>query len=170
MFNYDPTKKCLRCEKDLALFKFAKRTSSKDGLQVYCRNCMKALRKKTKLRKPPATKACAICKQVLPNSQFWKNKAQRDGLQSYCIPCNKIKNSEYRNDPVTKDRLALSNWLWRQDNIERYKATSRVRYARYRERHKEELRLRQIEYRKRQKYKLFRSLLEKRTPTLATSR
>jgi hypothetical protein len=161
------TKKCPRCEKQLALFKFAKNRCAKDGLQVYCRTCLANIRKKGKLRKPPATKQCAKCKEVFPSSNFWKNKSQKDGLQSYCKVCNRQLNEAYRNNPEKKDRVSLTTWLWRQDNRERYLEAARIRWARYRERHREKLNERTRERRKRERYMMFRELLLKKKPTMA---
>lgn len=163
----EPSKTCPKCTKSLPLYKFAKNRCTKDGLQAYCKSCSKIVRKKGKLRKPPATKVCATCKANLPSSEFWKNKSQRDGLQSYCKPCNKVMHAAYRNDPVVKDRLALSNWVWRQDNIERVREASRLRCARYRERHKERLKLRMQAYRRTKKYQWLRRLIQKPAEAIA---
>lgn len=153
------TKKCPRCEKDLRLTAFAKNKTRPDGLQVYCRNCLKQIRLKSRLRRPPATKTCPKCKETLPSSNFWRNNSQKDRLQPYCKGCNKAANDAYRNDPVKRDRMELTQWLWREDNREQYLETSRARYARYRLKHKEALRVRALEYRKRKKLEEFRKLL-----------
>jgi len=58
--------------------------------------------------------------------------------------------------------MELTQWVWREDNRERYLETARVRYARYRLKHKEALRVRALEYRKRKKLEEFRKLLASR--------
>lgn len=160
------TKKCPKCERELALTGFAKNKTRSDGLQVYCRACLKQIRLKSRLRKPPATKTCPKCKETFPSTNFWRNNTQKDRLQPYCKPCNKAKNDAYRSDPVKRDRMELTQWVWREDNRERYMETARIRYARYREKHREELRLRSVEYRKQKKLEEFRKLLISRQPAM----
>lgn len=157
----EPTKTCPKCTKALPLYQFAKNRCTKDGLQVYCRLCLKKIRKAGKLRKIPATKTCAECKQTFPNSEFWRNKVQKDGLQSYCKPCNKAMNKRYRSQPEVQQRAALTQWIWRQDNLEKCRAASRIRCKRYRERHRERLREAMKAYRLRVKQKWLKQLLVK---------
>lgn len=163
----EPSKTCPKCTKALPLYKFAKNRCAKDGLQVYCRPCFKLIRKAGKLRKPPANKTCSDCKQTFPNTEFWKNKSQRDGLQNYCKSCNKARNDRYRSQPDVKDRNALTQWVWRQDNIERCREASRIRCKRYRERHPDRVKAALKAYRVRCKQRWLKELLVKSSKPVA---
>lgn len=110
------TKKCLYCKKDLTIDNFSKCKKSKDGLKSRCKNCLKDQEKKrlknnTEYNKNidpyldiNKTKICINCKLKQNITNFSILKSSKDGLRSICNKCMFIKNKEYRNKNIDKNK------------------------------------------------------------------
>ena len=89
------TKLCKNCgiDKDISLW--AKRSMSKDKLQIQCKDCLNAKNKINANNREivgysikRSSKVCKICQNTKPISQFHvKRKYSADGYGSYCKPC-----------------------------------------------------------------------------------
>lgn len=114
------TKYCPRCEETLSTKKFTRNPSRKDGLQSYCRECLKLYRKEDYYKNPQqykdrATKAKEKLKEFY-NSL--KNEAK----------CNKC-GAEYPDEPYLFDfdhldpntKLATVSQLFNKGNWEKLK-------------------------------------------------
>ncbi|MGV9356103.1 endonuclease VII domain-containing protein [Streptomyces misionensis] len=99
-------KECGKCGRDLPLAAFARDRNRRDGLQVYCRECVaaysaahyrrrreamgKTVREKVSVE--PGHKRCPQCGQVKPHAEWERNKSSSDGWASYCRTCRAGRN------------------------------------------------------------------------------
>ena len=90
------SKWCRRCETVKAVEAFARNKTSKDGLQVHCRDCQAAVDRSRRESAgllvrprdvPDGQKFCRTCQQVKPLSEWSRSSRSRDGLQSRCKEC-----------------------------------------------------------------------------------
>ena len=97
---------CVRCKLDQPVAAFDKNRSSPNGLQAYCRACMKIYRlhraainaaELLNPTPPKLTKICKLCNHDLPKLEFGKNSFRHDGLQVYCRACMR----SYLDDRLT---------------------------------------------------------------------
>ena len=85
-------KKCAKCKEIKPSFMFNNRKASKDGLQAYCKECVKKinkLKKKPKEILPTGFKKCSTCRYIKPKAEFSLCKSTRDKLQYNCKECMK---------------------------------------------------------------------------------
>lgn len=102
------TKQCCDCKKVLSTEKFSKNSDAPDGLEYYCKNCVKT-RRKTRIAKygvsvPYAEiseKICSKCKRVKSVDEFYRCPSSLDGRRSSCIDCVLKAN---RQSPAQKHR------------------------------------------------------------------
>jgi len=90
--NKKTDKKCSKCKEIKPSFMFNNRTASKDGLQAYCKECLKKinkLKKKPKEILPTGFKKCSTCRYIKPKAEFSLCKSTRDKLQYNCKECMK---------------------------------------------------------------------------------
>ncbi|MFH7335351.1 endonuclease VII domain-containing protein [Streptomyces sp. KHY 26] len=99
-------KECGKCGRNLPLAAFARDRNRRDGLQVYCRECVaeygaahyrrrrqaegKAVRQKVAV--PVGHKRCPQCREVKPHSEWERNASSSDGWASYRRPCRAGRN------------------------------------------------------------------------------
>jgi hypothetical protein len=106
-------KYCIKCHEWKFVRKFSKDPSTKDGLDMRCKDCakvhaqellMRATRKRRKRRERKVTayirfkdrhrtvnrvkqKLCTACGQWKELNEYYKNSASRDGLMGRCREC-----------------------------------------------------------------------------------
>lgn len=119
---------CLLCSVKRDKVYFSKNKSKKDGLDIYCKECIQWKNKKNLkprnilMPKNAKNKICLDCKEEKSKDQFSRNKNEADGLYYYCKNCvsssNKTKiwyinqskspykkewmKNKYKNDPLFK--------------------------------------------------------------------
>jgi len=107
---------CTKCSKPKPISEFNKDSSRTNGLNCWCKVCMKEqreLRKKEPYTPPPESKdpinnkICTRCGKELPKISFWENKK---GLCSWCKVCYREYNMEnyphlYYIPPQPKDPI-----------------------------------------------------------------
>ncbi|MGW2232566.1 endonuclease VII domain-containing protein [Streptomyces sp. NPDC001759] len=101
----DPSaKQCRVCERHLPLGAFARDGNRRDGLQVWCRECVaeysatryrrrreavgKTVREKVDV--PAGHKLCRACGEVKPHSEWHRKRSAPDGLASRCKACRAV--------------------------------------------------------------------------------
>ena len=90
------TKICAKCKEEKTQRDFYKDFMTRDGLQYWCKSCMRAYKKSrlTNKRKNARdaditnVKICVKCKAEKPKRAFHKNDSSNDGLQSWCKQCS----------------------------------------------------------------------------------
>lgn len=99
-----PGKRCRNCgeTKRLTQFSHRKKEASKDGRNIYCKQCERdrvkadAERKRNKKNKqqeeektePVKTKKCLECNKWKPQKYFYKDRREQDGLLRICKACH----------------------------------------------------------------------------------
>lgn len=125
------TKRCSRCGEVKPISDFNKQKRASDGLQRYCKECQKAVKKEWyKANREEDTKQdiidieegfkrCSRCGEVKPITEFYSCKSSKDGLYSYCKDCrstyyqeNKTsireKAAKYRVQYYAKNKDAIA--------------------------------------------------------------
>lgn len=94
--NFNGTKICMTCNKELPKLEFNIKRTTKDGLQYNCKDCFEKeqiiRRKKLKNRNISALdlsgkKICCSCKKEYDKINFWKDLSVSDGLDYKCKYC-----------------------------------------------------------------------------------
>ncbi|MFD7884732.1 endonuclease VII domain-containing protein [Streptomyces bauhiniae] len=94
-------KRCGKCERELPPAAFARDRNRRDGLQVYCRECVaeygaahyrrrrEAMGKpaREKVDVPSGHKLCLKCGEVKPWAEWHRNSSASDGLSTRCKTC-----------------------------------------------------------------------------------
>lgn len=101
--NNQNLKVCSRCRRELDRSKFNKNCQAKDGLNCYCKECYKIIRKErsAKYRENAENlpdgyqKQCCTCKKIKSIDSFYKNRNNNDGHDCYCIECKKENEKKY---------------------------------------------------------------------------
>ena len=116
-------KKCPGCNRTLPVSEFYSHEALKDGLNNYCMECSKRMRReytdkwgyqRAASTKTPATKECNICHQILPLNKFYPNRLYKDGISGTCIACEKRRSREYIQQwekegiPIPKEKRCQS--------------------------------------------------------------
>ncbi len=115
-------KQCIKCKKLKSKSEFSKSCKNKDGLECYCKECMRAYARaqykkkvkglKTNYRYEECNrvvdglkqKLCKRCKRWKTESQYYKYRRHKDGFSEWCKECaNKATNK------ARKNRLAIHN-------------------------------------------------------------
>lgn len=136
-------KKCSRCHKSKNGNEFGKRSSSKDGLDSRCLQCIKECSKQSSNKNRiknnsgiiTASKLCPTCRFEKASDCFGTNPGSKDGLRNECKVCRNTKiRFKYENDPDFKENesiRAAQNYLedreyilnrtkrWSKDNPEK---------------------------------------------------
>jgi len=96
-------KYCSKCEETKENVEFHKRSSSIDGLQAWCKICLRADNRRMeafRYKNGPTikrdAKTCQRCNNIKPVSQFPRKNSSADGFASYCKPCWVIKIQGYQ--------------------------------------------------------------------------
>jgi hypothetical protein len=108
------TKKCSICELVLPLKEFHRDAQNKDGLQGYCKECNKSLRRRRQQKNKEKhangftvaikEKKCNVCKQILPISEFSRNITTKDGFRYSCKKCDSDRDSAWKKNNPDKNR------------------------------------------------------------------
>ena len=128
-------KRCTKCKKWRKESEFGRKTSQRDGLDFWCRDCNRACDRKRykKIRKVlkeylryeqrhrivagVKQKLCCRCNKWKDESQYYRNRRLKDGLQWQCKECESKYAREYykrktKNKAASKSRkqrLAVRN-------------------------------------------------------------
>ncbi|MER5558531.1 endonuclease VII domain-containing protein [Streptomyces sp. NPDC048491] len=94
-------KRCSRCERMLSWEAFAKNRASRDGYQVYCRECSAAYHQqrqvargknvRPRVKAPEGHKFCRTCGTIKPHSEWSRNRRASDGFATLCKSCKAAK-------------------------------------------------------------------------------
>lgn len=94
-------KKCNKCGEIKDLSEFCKNKNNKDGLNTWCRSCVRENQRKyneTNRRREIdydnldfAEKKCSKCSEIKSLDEFYKSKLTKDGFDYYCKACGKIE-------------------------------------------------------------------------------
>jgi 5-methylcytosine-specific restriction endonuclease McrA len=120
-------KTCRRCKQNKKQTEFYKNSAMADGLQNYCKSCIKESRQGKKYQsdgsrsKPivlPGHKYCRPCNTVKPTSEFFNSKSRSDGLADECKECRKkasmqwkLKNPERDAELRREQQKRAKSWL-----------------------------------------------------------
>ncbi len=128
------TKVCTKCGEEKSGNDFNKAKRYEDGLQFWCRACMKANREANKEKslarvlalqeknKGMKTKVCPKCKEEKPIDAFNKCRSKKDGLNSHCTACKKA------HDATTKDQRAAQKKIYNEKNKKQIAAHKKAYY------------------------------------------
>ena len=153
-------KTCTKCgiEKPATSEFFSRNSKCKDGLNFWCKSCLKDYRDNHTVAFTPDTqksKTCTKCKKFLPGTPdyFHKDKSKSDGLRPECKTCVKVRQmqpdkrkarneymkkwhsendpTEYNSDPKNIERKAAWSKKYSQQPEVKKKAreAGRKRYA-----------------------------------------
>ena len=107
-------KRCTKCKKWKDEIKFGKRSTYRDGLNSWCKNCMREyMRERYKkagkglkqyyryeechrVVDGEEQKRCLKCKRWKTGSEFYKIRRHRDGLAVWCKKCSDKATNESR--------------------------------------------------------------------------
>lgn len=110
-------KTCQKCNQDKQFIQFNKNKSKKDGLDIYCKECVIENSKKYRperiilLPQDPNNKICIKCSEEKSKTEFSTMKSQTDGLNYWCKICVKA-------DRKDKD--------WHKNQYSHYKETKMI--------------------------------------------
>lgn len=94
------SKYCPSCKKEFSLDSFGKNSYRRDGLNIYCKECVKekSKRQKEKYRQQKETdqleKKCTGCNRILPIDMFHRCRISKGGFNSRCKDCVNVKERE----------------------------------------------------------------------------
>lgn len=80
---------CLRCETRKPLDQFCNHKWKNDGLNIYCRTCVKERTAEKACTVSVSEKKCTRCKQIKPISEFYNNKRHVTGFIAHCRDCSR---------------------------------------------------------------------------------
>ncbi|MFF0462159.1 endonuclease VII domain-containing protein [Streptomyces mexicanus] len=125
MADGSDAKHCTKCKRELPLAAFARDRHRRDGLQVYCRECVaeysaahyrrrreaigKPVRERVEV--PAGHKFCRTCGEVKPHSEWHRNASASDGLSTRCKACRAVQGRQghlkrqYGLTEAERDRL-----------------------------------------------------------------
>jgi NMD protein affecting ribosome stability and mRNA decay len=97
----ESVKRCSRCRQFKPRAAFAQNKAMRDGLQVYCLECVAAYHQERQLAKgknvPPRVKTpdghkfCRSCGEIKPHSDWHRNATASDGFSTSCKACRAEK-------------------------------------------------------------------------------
>src|ERR1035437_877804 len=124
-------KLCKRCNIEKERVNFSKTTSSKDGLNSWCKECKREYSKekyKNTIIVKVGTKSCSKCLAVKDVSEFSKGNGE-DGLSNWCKPCHNEFNKTFYIE--NKERLKPIRKKWMRENKDKIKDYYTERYVEY---------------------------------------
>jgi hypothetical protein len=146
-----PMKRCSKCGEEKPLAEFGKNKSRRDGLQSYCKSCVKINSKERRHKKgakPRKTagqcsagmKICLNCgKEKAANAEhFHRHAAKPDGLAIYCKSCAKERGRRYRE--TNPEKVRGSSLRWYEANKDRSRENQRRWNEANKDRHQERTR------------------------------
>ncbi|MHC4245149.1 MAG: hypothetical protein ACYSU4_22300 [Planctomycetota bacterium] len=103
-------KQCTKCKKRKDESEFGKDRSRKDGLSLWCKDCIQAMGKYNNYKDLHRVaggvkqKRCGRCQMWKAENQYYKHSRHNDGLAVWCKECaNKATNK------ARKKRIAIRN-------------------------------------------------------------
>ena len=94
------TKECYKCKKVKPVTEFHRNTTTRDGLQSYCKDCMSSYyelySKLSEQDEVKGQKKCSVCNEVKALSEFYRDITKHDGHNSKCAECSKKYDSKRR--------------------------------------------------------------------------
>lgn len=140
-------KLCTKCSTEKSLDQFSRDTRRKDGLNLYCKLCIKEYRQQrvAKIDQnrdsiPVLEKKCLRCSVTKSFKFFSKRKDQADGYNYWCKECASAAYYENREHNIKVSQLwKINNWErhqeYRRDYYNRPEVKQRAKA--YRETHRE---------------------------------
>ena len=93
------TKRCTKCGDTKGVGEFSKHRSRKDGLQGFCKPCMKKYHALSPRYDVSVTeKTCSACGVTKDAYEFNKHRANPSGLQDKCRECSNKANAKHFKD------------------------------------------------------------------------
>jgi hypothetical protein len=87
-------KVCNRCKIKKKIDKFNVDNKKKDGLNIYCKNCLKEMKAEKKITEEILEKKCKCCLEIKMINEFNVDKGKKDNYNIYCKKCVKEKNDK----------------------------------------------------------------------------
>jgi len=116
-------KRCTKCKKWKKESEFIRKSSQRDGLDFWCKDCKRAdMRERYKkdgkglkeyliyeerhrIVDGVKQKRCSRCKRWKPESEYYKRRRHKDGLAVYCKECaDKATNESHRKRRLAERR------------------------------------------------------------------
>ena len=88
-------KECYKCKNDKELDEFSKETKKKDGLNMYCKSCIKETKTEKKITKKILEKKCKCCLEIKVINEFYIHRESKDNYNIYCKKCVNEKYKKY---------------------------------------------------------------------------
>lgn len=113
------TKICSSCKKELPLDMFGRSSGEFDGLNKYCKECVKyksALQRQRRVQLgyiKIEKKMCSCCHQIKSIEEFHKTPYSKDRRKGVCKECANKKNREYSKKECAKEtrRRAMKKFI-----------------------------------------------------------
>ena len=136
----EPIKVCTKCQLPKPLSEFSKDKNRKDGLNPWCKFCIKKSIEESKERilqehikyqekNPILFKICAYCKELKPVSNFHKSKSAKDGLNCRCKSCR--KNDTKQRYLKNKDKIIIKSKKYQLEHKEQHKLSVKKHYIKH---------------------------------------
>lgn len=134
------SKECTGCDTVKPVSEFYKNRAAKDGLQTWCKPCMRGAVRRFRSGEPSqqeierqerarlfkqGLKKCPKCESIHPLDNFYKNAAQEDGLDNYCKTCRGMAVRKYNRTPKARRMHVAAQLKWREKNQEEYRERMR---------------------------------------------
>lgn len=103
---------CSSCGKNKSSDNFSKLITSKDGLYIYCKECVKQNKKKEKypvLIDDTIKKICRMCNVEKPLSEYKINRKSSDNFSHICIICKPNKPRDKEKQKASEQKYILNN-------------------------------------------------------------
>jgi len=126
---------CQKCNQDKPLTQYNKNKSKKDGLDIYCKECVIENSKKYRperiilLPQDPNNKICVKCSEEKPKTEFTIMTKQSDGLNTYCRSCIKEdrKNKDWYKNQYNEYKKNWENYKYSNNSNYKLKNNFRCR-------------------------------------------
>lgn len=125
----DMSKQCTRCKQTKQLREFAIKSSTRDGLQYWCRACTSDYARN---HRPSVTyvgeiggKLCRRCGEWRPIDEFYSAPRSRDGHYSRCASCCRPYYREYYHNNKEHVRAVRNAWVTSDGGREKVNSISR---------------------------------------------
>lgn len=128
-------KTCQKCNQDKQFIQFNKNKSKKDGLDIYCKECVIENSKKYRperiilLPQDPNNKICIKCSKEKSKTEFTIMTKQSDGLNTYCKSCIKEdrKNRDWYKNQYNEYKKNWENHKYSNNSNYKLKNNFRCR-------------------------------------------
>lgn len=101
---------CLRCQRMKPIEDFGPSSTTPDGKQSWCRECINLYaRLNVEHKAVGGVKLCRVCREIKPKTEFYSCASYKDGLQTICKECDKEHGKLKRADGYLKE-ANTDNW------------------------------------------------------------